>query len=111
MKTKLKLIIATMYLFCYTTTFAQPRGERNQERREDIEAQKVAFITQKLNLTPEEAQKFWPVYNQYQDKIQELRKKRRQEGKTAKENFDALSDKELEQLIDNDLAMKQKELD
>jgi hypothetical protein len=30
-----------------------------------IEALKIAYITNKLNLSPEEAQKFWPIYNQY----------------------------------------------
>src|SRR4249919_3559348 len=30
-----------------------------------LEALKIAYITNKLNLSPEEAQKFWPIYNQY----------------------------------------------
>ncbi|MCB0665633.1 MAG: hypothetical protein KDC80_07420, partial [Saprospiraceae bacterium] len=36
-----------------------------QERpvQERIEAQRVAFITQRVNLSPEEAQQFWPIYN------------------------------------------------
>ena len=33
---------------------------------------KNAFITQKLQLTTDEAQKFWPVYNQYENEIQSL---------------------------------------
>lgn len=36
------------------------------KRAEKIQALKIAFITQKLKLTPEEAQKFWPVYSQYE---------------------------------------------
>ena len=36
---------------------------------EKIQALKIAFITQKLQLTPDEAQKFWPVYNQYDNEI------------------------------------------
>jgi len=72
---------------------------------------KIAFLTDKLNLTPEEAQQFWPVYNQYNDKVQELRKKRRLDGKDVKQNLDDLSDKEIEQSIENDLTYRQKELD
>lgn len=88
-----------------------PKDHTQNDKRENIEAQKVAFLTKKLDLTPEEAQKFWPVYNQYDDKLQELRKKRREDMKNAKENFDALTDKEIEQLVDNEIAFRQKELD
>jgi hypothetical protein len=38
-----------------------------------IEALKIAFLTKKLNLSTEEAQKFWPIYNQY---VSEIRKTR-----------------------------------
>jgi hypothetical protein len=41
--------------------------------RDRIEPMKIAFITQKLNLTAEEAQKFWPVYNKFSDELQKLR--------------------------------------
>ena len=39
---------------------------------EKIKALKIAFITQKLQLTPEEAQKFWPIYDQYEREISGL---------------------------------------
>jgi hypothetical protein len=42
-------------------------------RPETVEAIKIAYFTRKLNLTPEEAQKFWPVYNQYSDELRQLR--------------------------------------
>ena len=46
--------------------FAKAQEEMSSEKRQqDIEALKVAFISKELELTPEEAQKFWPVYNQY----------------------------------------------
>ena len=87
------------------------KAERQNEKRENIEAMKIGFITKKLNLTPEEAQKFWPVYNQYSDKLHEIRKKRRQNYKDAKQKFNELSDKEVEQAVDNEMADRQKELD
>ncbi|MEO6729961.1 MAG: hypothetical protein ABIN01_02005 [Ferruginibacter sp.] len=37
----------------------------SEKKQQDIEALKVAFISKELDLTPDEAQKFWPVYNQY----------------------------------------------
>src|SRR6185437_6622066 len=39
---------------------------------EKIQALKIAFIKQKLQLTPDEAQKFWPVYNQYDNEIHNI---------------------------------------
>lgn len=39
---------------------------------EKIQSLKIAFITQKLQLTPDEAQKFWPVYDQYSNEIRSL---------------------------------------
>lgn len=82
-----------------------------QNKKENVQAMKIAFITEKLDLTPQEAQQFWPLYNQYSDKMMELRKKRRQDNREARSNFDELSDKEVEQLVSNDLATRQKELD
>lgn len=39
-----------------------------------LEAIKIAFISKQMNLTPEEAQKFWPVYNQYIADFKKMRK-------------------------------------
>ncbi len=46
--------------------------DENDTRAEKIQALKIAFITQKLQLTTDEAQKFWPVYNQYDNEIKGL---------------------------------------
>jgi Spy/CpxP family protein refolding chaperone len=114
MKTKLLFTAIALCVFSFTGLAQQQQrggGAHQQEKRENIDAMKIAFITNKLDLTPEEAQKFWPVYNQYNDKLQELRKKRKQDERDAKQKFDEMSDKDVEQMIDNDLAMRQKEMD
>jgi hypothetical protein len=49
----------------------------NSQRGEKIKALKIAFITQKLQLTSAEAEKFWPVYNQYDNEIRQLRSNNR----------------------------------
>jgi len=64
-----------MCLTMKTVLIAQDR----REHYERIEAIKVAFITKKLDLTTEEAQKFWPVYNHYQKELMELMRKRRED--------------------------------
>lgn len=49
------------------------QGEIVKEKKEQIKAMKVAFFTTELELTSGEAEKFWPVYNAFDDKQFELR--------------------------------------
>jgi hypothetical protein len=44
------------------------RSAAQEQAREKLDAYRIAFFTKKLNLTPKEAEKFWPVYNEFQDK-------------------------------------------
>lgn len=78
-------------------------AQDHRERYEQIEAIKVAFITSKLDLNTDEAQKFWPVYNNYQKELMELMKKRREDRQ--KTNIDP-NDK-----INADLAYESRMLD
>jgi len=67
-----------------------------------IKAAHAAYITERLGLTPDEAEKFWPIYREYAQKRQELRQQFR----------DAKKKGENEQtLLDLDLKIKQQELD
>jgi len=43
-----------------------------------LEALKIAYLTKKLDLTTEEAQRFWPVYNKYTEEIRGVRKEQKQ---------------------------------
>lgn len=52
-------------------------AQDHRDHNEKIEAIKVAFITNKLDLTTEEAQKFWPIYNDYQKEWMDLMRKKR----------------------------------
>ena len=54
-----------------------------QKKNDKIESIRAAFITQKLDLTPEESQKFWPVYNSYREEFKLLAIKRNQQRKAA----------------------------
>jgi len=84
---------------------------QNNDKKEKIESFKVAFITQKLNLTAKEAQLFWPVYNEYLDKIEALKNARKKELRSANINIDTYSDKDLELMLDNEFLSKEKEVE
>ena len=86
----------------------------SQERKpakERVEAMKIGFLTDRLNLTPEEAKTFWPVYNMYSDELEKLRKGRRENIVNARDNFDGMSDADLEKTVDNEINFRQSELE
>lgn len=94
-------IIKTLLLLALTTvTVAQ-----QQNARDKIEAAKIALITERLNLSPQQAQKFWPVYNEYSKKQQELRRSFDQAKKNH--NPQKASEEENKRLLE--LGMKTKE--
>jgi len=104
-----KKIILIAMVFVTGTMFAQqpvqPQPNLSpKERKAKMEAMKVGFITQKLDLTPAEAEKFWPVYNEFGQKREDLRKKMMGDKKNEKMNIDSMDDKEAGALVDNELA-------
>jgi len=68
--------------------------------RERLEAYRIGFFTRKLNLTPGEAEKFWPAYNEYQKKRNNLQIERRDIIRTFNQNSGTLSDTELTSMGD-----------
>ena len=65
-----KYLLILFTLFTFSLAHAQ---NGNGQRIEKIQALKIAFITQKLDLTSAEAEKFWPVYNDYEHELNNLR--------------------------------------
>jgi len=86
--------------------FSQPG-----DKREDIESMKIAFLTRRLNLTPEEAKKFWPVYNQFTEELKVVRETRNKATRIVKENFQQMTDKDIEKVVDGEIIYRQQELD
>lgn len=86
--------------------FAQPpeMHERHEKMMEKLEAHKVAFITDKVGLNPEEAKIFWPIYDEFEEKQKELRQSMR-----VDEDARDLSKEEAEKLV-RDFVAKEQEL-
>lgn len=84
----------------------------SQESKADkVEAMKVGFITNKLELSAKEAQTFWPLYNEYNSKLEKLRKSKKSDFDELKNKGENLTDKELVSFMNEIFATKQKELD
>ena len=66
-------ITICLIVFCCASGFAQ----NNSERFQKIEIAKVAYITKRLNLSTAEAQKFFPIYNQYRAEMRKIVEEKR----------------------------------
>ena len=75
MKSFVNIFFLIVLIFVSGSLVAQDRDSNFQDR---IRAEKVSFITEKLELTPSEAQKFWPLYNQLERDRWEAQKARRE---------------------------------
>jgi Spy/CpxP family protein refolding chaperone len=95
MKTN-KLVLIILFLLTIQV-FAQPqRGEK----KEQIKALKVGFITTELELTSDEASKFWPIFNAFEDKQFELRQQKMKAFKgRIDSDLDKMSEKEASALL------------
>ena len=71
---------------------------------------KIAYFTDNLDLTQEEAEKFWPLYNKHEQQKSELSGKRRMRSRKFSEEAEQLSEEEAEQIIDRQIEIRQEEL-
>jgi Spy/CpxP family protein refolding chaperone len=95
MKTN-KLVLIIIFLLSIHS-FAQ---FQMGEKKEQIRALKVGFITNELSLTTDEAVKFWPLYNAYDDKQFELRHQKMKTFKQRMEvDLEKMSEKEAAALL------------
>lgn len=101
---KLNLIVLLMIIS--VTTYAQ-RPERNYDK-EKLESARVAFITNRIDLKPEQAEKFWPLYNQYQEKRSNMMS---EISSLNQKSNSSISDVEAKEVINSRLSMQQQMLD
>ncbi|MDY0986126.1 hypothetical protein BSF41_15710 [Flavobacterium sp. ACN2] len=96
---KIKNILPLLLFLISFSIFAQ--SGKIDEKREKIKAFKVSFLTTELELTSTEAEKFWPIYNAYDDKQYELKylKMKTYLRQLKDDNLKNLSDKEAATLL------------
>lgn len=83
----------------------------DEANREKLKSHKIAFLTEKLDLTPEEAQKFWPVYNQFEENVYNERENFRKSHDYKPEDILGLSNEEASEFIDAQLIHERRLLD
>ena len=77
---------------------------QNDKMRERIKAQKIAFITAQLQLTTEEAQAFWPVFNTYEANTESIKNTQLRPIRKAMRTSESLTEEKALELLDNMIA-------
>ena len=101
---KIRFILLAMLVMISSVSIAQERDKR-KNRSEKLKAQKVAYITSNLDLTVEESEKFWPIYNKFQDELRALR----DNGKRPRVSSE-MTDEEAKDFINKGIEYEEKAL-
>ena len=98
-----RLTIISILLLAFLGAYAQ-----NQKAMEKIESARIALITERLELTPAQAEKFWPLYREYN----EQRRLLREEFRDTRQGVDMqnLTDEQSNELMQKAMDMKQRQL-
>ena len=97
---KITKLFPILFLFVSITFYGQG-GRHFKEKKEQIKSMKIAFITNELSLTPDEATKFWPLFNAFDDKQNDIRmlKMKSYLDRMDESSIDKLSEKEAGTLL------------
>jgi len=75
-------------------------------REEQIKSLRIAFLTKSLSLTPQEAQQFWPVYNEYSDRVDALHKEERKMLRSLKQQFETISEQDAQTVLNRHVMIQ-----
>lgn len=107
----MNMLTTAGFVLAFFHGFAQGPQDALDKRRQDIRSMKVGFLTQRLDLTPEEAEAFWPVYNQYQDDRDQIRHSMKLNRDELRKAMDDKNDADVEKAVDAEMGFRQRELD
>lgn len=97
------IVLLTLALFTVNKTAAQTPA------REKLDAYRIAYFTRRLNLTPQEAEKFWPVYNEFQAKRNSIQTERGNINRNVNQNELNMSEKEMTEAADKLISLELQE--
>ncbi|MCH7396421.1 hypothetical protein MM236_00410 [Belliella sp. DSM 107340] len=102
----LKFILPILFVLISSSIFAQ----RNEQKfdREKYESARVAFITNRLDLKPEQAEKFWPLFNKYNEDRERMM---RELSNINKQSEGDLNESKAKELISERFKIQQSILD
>ena len=107
--------LATLILIAlipFSAFSQQPANKKEMaiKQRENREAVKIAYFTNKMELTVEESQNFWPIVNEMQEELKSLRAEMKYNFKRKNDSTE-VSDEELEKMMDERMQMGIKQME
>jgi hypothetical protein len=105
------ILTSILSIFTLTILLAQERREPSPEMFEKIKAEKISFFTSNLDLTPAEAQAFWPVYNEFEKKRFEIQRQIHSFERMSDEEYAKLTEPEIEKMTNNYIESFEHEAD
>ncbi len=93
-----KILAFSLFFVVLSAAIAQKPDSKHQERWEKYRAEKVAFLTTHLDFSPEEAQRFWPLYNQLEKERLDAQMQRKAMELKVLEAEKSMSDERIKQL-------------
>jgi len=94
------ILLASLSVAAFAQRSEKPQKPDGQEWFQRMRSEKIAFLTAEMNLTPEEAQVFWPVYNKAQEEEMAANKASRDAFMSLEKGTSSkLGEKEIEKLV------------
>lgn len=88
---------------------AQPDEMEKNEKRSEVRAMRVAYMTSQMNLSPEESQQFWPINNQFESQRKKIMAPvKKQERELIKKGIEKASDEELMKMMNDKMEARSK---
>lgn len=85
---------------------------RDKDKMEQIKAYRTAYFTEQLDLSSQEAEKFWPIFNSFSSEMRSIRKLERKELNSKVDELGAaMTDEEANALIDKKIAFNTQRLE
>ncbi|MBW1295729.1 sensor of ECF-type sigma factor [Aquimarina litoralis] len=98
-----KILLLCLMIFTMNLSFGQ-RGPRGK-----VKALKIAYITEQLDLSSKEAQQFWPIYNEHEETMDNLKRSERKSIRAIKEanGFNNITEEQAEGFLNNYLSAEE----
>lgn len=117
--TRYAALCAAAFALCALCVIASPLPAAAQtatKSRKEIDiaaarAERKAIVAANMNLTDKEANRFWPIYDTYEAKMDKLDDRHADEVKNYAKHYESLTDKDAERKLDEVIAVKEGQLD
>ena len=106
-----KFFLILLLFLSVSNLKAQEKTDNWCQWKQQFKAEKIAYISTELALTVEEAQKFWPVYNKYDGKLDSIGEARRKLYNPKVTDIHSLKECQCRSILDKCFDLDKEELD